>query len=195
MDSLLPGISPVVSGTGSNRSSLGSTATGTLHSPIKDRSSPPKKKRCRKSNSPNKPLTASSHKAVSFSAKLTAPELSTQQAATENIPPPACNTVNPSTTTVENDVGNKVVKRGGGGRSRAAAALNSSNTLLSASLAARTVDGDEAVNAFDRLLATASQSTQVHTTTTGTTTAAAGAGRRMGKRGSTQQGDSLMGLL
>lgn len=188
MDSLLPGISPVVSGTGSNRSSLGSTATGTLHSPIKDRSSPPKKKRCRKSNSPNKPLTASSHKAVSFSAKLTAPELSTQQAATENIPPTACNTVNPSTTTVENDVGNKVVKRGGGGRSRAAAALNSSNTLLSASLAARTVDGDEAVNAFDRLLATASQSTQVHTTTTG-------AGRRMGKRGSTQQGDSLMGLL
>lgn len=156
-----------------------------VHSPLKDRASPPKKKRCRKSTTPSK----SSSKAVSFGE-------STEQevAATEN-QAPLENATLPMKGPPSQPAKPSRVSGGGGGRGAMA-----TNTLL-ATLTAPTnlsLQQDEAVNAFDRLLA--STSTMVAAPVPKRDQekkggSAASQGSRTGKRGASQQTNSLMNLF
>jgi hypothetical protein len=134
VDSLLPvaNTSPP-SEAASARSSLGSAAAG---SPNKERSSPPKKKRCRKSNSPKS--AGSAGKSVSFGG-------GDAEVPSENLPTGG-NILPVQPTAAVTKAGPKVSKV------TTRVTFTAGDSLLS-SLAASRSTHDDAINAFDRLLA------------------------------------------
>lgn len=167
-----------------------------VHSPLKDRASPPKKKRCRKSTTPTKPASSShsAAKVVSFetagvkadASDIAAPDISKTLFASENLAPVENLTVvsKPSSQPVKSRSGSS---RGG------AMVTNSLATLAAASIQNPSLQDDAAVNAFDRLLASTnvSMTAPVVTKIKAAPVVAASQSR---KRGGSQQTNSLLNL-
>jgi hypothetical protein len=164
-----------VSDANTSRSSLGSSSGG---SPSK---SPPKKKRWRKSNSPKAAVSAS--KTVSFGSQVGF------EAASENVPA-ASNMMPPPQMLPGAAKASKVVNRG-----VSRVTMQEGSMLANISSKSRQ---DDAVNAFDRLLASASaveeEKPVVVKAQPRAAPAPAGGAKRVG-RADSQRGDSLMGLL
>lgn len=182
VDSLLPAssISPA-SEANTSRSSLGSSV-GAAGSSSKERVSPPKKKRCRKSTTPVK----SAAKEVSFQ-QLAPVE---HAVLSENLPENRAPSHNVVHERGDSELPVKAAVSRGGARAGSNAG---GNTLLTTLSAPPATAQDAAVNAFDRLLASASvpkvappRGAPVADTNKG--------GARQGKRGATQQ-NSLMGMF
>ena len=172
VNSLLPSVSPRVQTEGLGASS------DLVHSPLKQRASPPKKKRCRKSTTPTK--VASGSKAVSF--EPAGAEAGIEPIAMENLAP-----LENATQMLSVSAPSQPTKSSRAQGSRGAA--TATNTLLATLTAATNVSlqQDQAVNAFDRLLA----STSVLAVKKA---APVSQGSRLGKRGASQQTYSLMNL-
>lgn len=169
-----------------------------VHSPLKERTSPPKKKRCRKSTTPTKPASSSNSgvKAVSFEkagvkgevSDMAEPDVvskalfvSENLAPVENLP-----VQKPSSQPVKN--------RGGSSRG-GAMVTNSLATLAAASIHNVSLQDDAAVNAFDRLLASTSVSAAAPVVSkVKAAPVAAPSQNRAGKRGGAQQTNSLLNL-
>eukprot|EP01032_Pedospumella_encystans_P013832 gene13832-15908_t len=168
-----------------------------VHSPLKERTSPPKKKRCRKSTTPTKPVSSSNSgtKAVSFEKAGVKAEISDMAEpdvvskalfASENLAPAENLPMQkPSSQPVKN--------RGGSSRG-GAMVTNSLATLAAASIHNVSLQDDAAVNAFDRLLASTSVSAAPVVSKVKAAPVAAPSQSRAGKRGGAQQTNSLLNL-
>jgi len=177
VNSLLPSASPRA-----ETDSLGASSD-LVHSPLKQRASPPKKKRCRKSTSPTK--IASGSKAVSFEPS----QAVVDPIAMENLAPLENATqMLPMSAPSQPSKGSRASQG-----SRAGGGATATNTLL-ATLTAPTnvsLQQDEAVNAFDRLLASTSSMMVAPPVKKA---APVSQWSRGGKRGASQQTNSLMNL-
>lgn len=177
VNSLVPSASPRVETGGLGASS------DLVHSPLKQRASPPKKKRCRKSTSPTKGSSGS--KAVSFEPAEA--KAVVEPFAMENLAP-----LENATQMLPMSAPSQPTKSSRGSQGSRGGAT-ATNTLL-ATLTAPTnvsLQRDEAVNAFDRLLASTSTMMLAPPVKKA---APVSQGSREGKRGASQQTNSLMNL-
>ena len=168
-----------------------------VHSPLKERTSPPKKKRCRKSTTPTKPASSSNCgvKAVSFEKagvkaeayNMAEPDVVSKALfVSENLAPVENLPVQKASS---QPVKNRGSSRGG------AMVTNSLATLAAASIHNVSLQDDAAVNAFDRLLASTSVSAAAPVVSKAKAApVAAPSQSRAGKRGGAQQTNSLLNL-